>query len=296
MSLTGIKKDIELLKKKTVFEDKPGLREERFWKDINKERVSEGKRPVVFMWNNFQNIMIDEIFYEPNLEKIDEYRIQEGKFPLLPLYLAGEYEKVKDELRKYDNYFFYKIPRSTLLKEMCQPTADKYGFDDIDGYHEAQRLFMQDQKLYHLHHKDELYIEFEKYLVSEWEKEGALLKIDDKGVTINQTPIENNRTEPKMIVPDEIRKYLELITSVSGEYRFTVSVQRMKIFEFVDSVAVPGQIITLKYTPTSEYKGEWSAEFSHTGKILPISNIKLWVWNHQRDINRRVREITTENN
>lgn len=61
---------------------------------------------------------------------------------------------------------------SEILNEMCQPTADKWGFDDINGYHEAQRLFMQDQKLYHLS-SVELAAEFHKYLKSERGKEGG---------------------------------------------------------------------------------------------------------------------------
>lgn len=291
MQAAGIKKELEQLKKNVSFADDPILREMRFWEDINKERVSEGKRPVVYMWNNFQNIMIDEIYYEPNLTKIDEFRIQDGKAPLLPLYLAGEYQKVKEEIQKYDAYFLRKIPHSTLLKEMCQPLADVWGFEDIDVYHEAERLFMQDQNLYHLHHKPELGEEFRKYLVSEWEKEGAVLEFDKERKIITRLPAESKQIEQKMIVSDRARQIIKPVADIAGEYRFTETVKIMNCFEFVDSVAVPGQLITLKYTPTGEYKGEWSAEYSHTGKVLPISNVKLWAWIHQRDINQEVREI-----
>lgn len=296
MQISGIKKDVEQLKKSVTSngERARDIEEAEFWEEINEERTAEGKRPVIFIWNNFKNHIIDKIFYEPNLEKIDEYRIQERKLPLLPLYLAGEYKKVEDELRKYEASFFWKIPRSTLLKEMLQPMADKWGFEDIDMYHVAERLFMQDQKLYHLHHKPELGREFAKYLISEWENEGAVLEYDKENHEIIRLAIEDKQLEPKMIVSDRARSIIEPVIDVSGEYRFVETVKIMNCFEFVDSVAVPGQLITLKYTPTGEYKGIWSAEYSHTGKVLPISNIELWAWIHQRDINKVIREILKE--
>jgi hypothetical protein len=287
MSILGIKKDIEQLKKKVNFEDKPGSTEECFWKGINQERISEGKHPVIFIWDDFKNCMVNEIFYEPNLEKIDEFRIPEGKIPLLPLYLAGKYKKVEDELRKYENIFFMKIPRSTLLTEMLQPVADELGFDDINGFNEAERLFMQDQKLYHLHLKPELSREFIEYLIREREKEGA-----------NQLSDNNNliKITTEQIIPENIKKYLTPLNSCTDEYRFTTSVKRMGSFKFEDSIAVSGQTITLKYTQTGQYidQGEWSVGYSHIGKILPINNIALWAWVHQRDINRRINEIIKE--
>ena len=291
MSTASIRKELEQLKKNASFDDDPILRKMHFLEDINKERVSEGKRPVVYIWNNFQNIMIDEIYYEPNISWIDAFRVQEGKFPLLPFYLAGEYQKVKEEIQKYDIHFLHKVPRSTLLKEMCQPLADLCGFEDIDVYHEAERLFMQDQQLYHLHNKPELGEEFRKYLISEWGKEGAILEFDKEREPITRLPAENKQIEHKMIVSDRAREIIKLVDDIAGEYRFVETVKIMNCFEFVDSVAVPGQLITLKYTPTGEYKGIWSAEYSHTGNVLSISNIKLWVWIHQRDINRVVRKI-----
>jgi hypothetical protein len=287
MSIQGIKKDIEQLKKKVNFEDKPGSTEERFWKCINQERISEGKRPVIFIWDDFKNCMVNEIFYEPNLEKIDEFRIPEGKIPLLPLYLAGEYKKVENELQKYENIFFMKIPRSTLLTEMLQPVADELGFDDINGFNEAERLFMQDQKLYHLHLKPELNREFIEYLIREREKEGANQLFDNNNLI---------KITTEQIIPENIKKYLTPLNSCTDEYRFTTTVKRMGSFKFEDSMAVPGQTITLKYTQTGQYidQGEWSVGYSHVGKILPINNIALWSWVHQRDINRRINEIIKE--
>lgn len=262
-----------------------------FWDEINKERVSEGKRPVIHIEYNAKGQMICNEFYDVNIPKIDEYRISEGKEPLLPLYLAGEYEKVKNELLKYDGYFLCKIPHSTILDERLQPLADMFGFEHIDGYNMAERLFMQDQQLYHLHNKPELGEEFIKYLINEWEKEGAILEFDKERETITRLSAENMQIEHKMIVSDRARQIIKLVDDIAGEYRFVETVKIMNCFEFVDSVAVPGQLITLKYTPTGEYKGEWSAEYSHTEKILSISNIELWAWIHQRDINRVVREI-----
>ncbi|MHB8102629.1 MAG: hypothetical protein ACYDEF_10760 [Methanosarcina sp.] len=285
MQVSGIKKDIEQLRKSVSSNGKRTLTEEEFWEDISKERILEGGHPVIFLYRDFKNVMINEIFYEPNLEKIDEFRIMEGKFPLLSLYLAGEYKKVENELRKYEASFFRKIPRSTLLEERLQPLADACGFDDIDGYHEAERLFMQDQNLYHLHNKPELSEEFIKYLMSEREKEGA-----------NQLPNNDSlvKVTTEQLIPDKIKKSLKLIGSIAGEYRLTLAVQEMGSFGFGDSVSVPGQTITVKYAPTGQYKGVWSAEYSHTGKILPIQNITLWVWVHQRDINRKLHEIVKE--
>lgn len=285
MQVSGIKKDIEQLRKSVSSNGKRTLTEEEFWEDISKERISEGKHPVIYIYRDMKSVMISEIFYEPNLEKIDEYRILEGKILLLPLYLAGEYKKVENELRKYEASFFRKIPRSTLLEEGLQPLADACGFDDIDGYNQAERLFMQDQNLYHLHLKPELGEEFIKYLTSEWEKEGAnQLSNNDSLVKVTT----------EQLIPDKIKKYLDPIGSIAGEYHLTSAVKEMNSFKFEDSVAVPGQIITLKYTPTGEYQGMWSAEYSHTGKILPIQNITLWVWVHQRDINRKIHEIVKE--
>jgi hypothetical protein len=279
LQISGIKKDIEQLKQAAVSKVKQDLPEGEFWEAINKERIAEGKHPVIYIYRDMKSVMISEIFHEPNLEKIDEYRIQEGKFLLLSLYLAGEYKKVEDELRKYDAAFFRKIPRSTLLKERLQPLADMFGFDHIDYFNEAERLFMQDQNLYHLHLKPELGEEFKKYLMSEREKEGSNQLQDVVTIAIKQ------------VIPEKVRNYIKPIVDIAGEYRFTLAVQEMGSFEFVDSLSVPGQLITLKYTPTGEYKGIWSAEYSHTGKILPIQNINLWVWVHQKDINRKIREI-----
>lgn len=291
MQISGLKKDIEQLKKAVKSEKKQDLTTDEFWEEINKERISEGKRPVIHIEYNTKGHMVSNEFYEVNIPKIDEYRISEGKEPLFPMYLAGEYEKVKNELLKYDANFLWKMPHSMILDELCQPLADLFGFENIDMYHEAERLFMQDQQLYHLHHKDELGEEFRKYLTECWEKEGAVLEFDIEKGTINRQPAEHKQIEHKMIVSDRAREIIEPVIDVCGEYRFTETVKIMNCFEFVDSAAVPGQIITLKYTQTGEYKGEWSAEYSHTGKVLPISNIKLWVWIHQLDINQVVREI-----
>ena len=140
---------------------------------------------------------------------------------------------------------------------------------------------MQDQNLYHLHNKPELGEEFIKYLISEREKEGAnQLSNNDSLVKVTT----------EQVIPEKIRKSLKPIGSIAGEYHLTNAVKEMKFFKFEDSVSVPGQIITLKYTPTGEYQGVCSAEYSHTGKILPIRNINLWVWVHQIDINRKIRE------
>lgn len=70
----------------------------------------------------------------------------------------------------------------------------------------------------------------------------------------------------------------------------------MQGFEFEDSITVSGQTIILKYTQTGQYtdQGFWSAEYSHTGKVLPIQNINLWVWLHQRDINRKISKSVRE--
>jgi|NGEPerStandDraft_6_1074524.scaffolds.fasta_scaffold09867_2 hypothetical protein len=294
MQVAGIKKDIEQLKKAAKSEKNIDLTTEEWGERINKERAAEGKHPVIYINFNHQTQLIGEIFYEFNLEKIDEYRIQDGKFPLLPLYLAGEYKKVENELIKHDFAFFNKIPKSTLLEDSLQPLADMFGFDHIDYYNDTERLFMQDQKLYNLHHKPELGDEFRKYLISEWEKEGAVLEFDKEKQTIIRLPAEKKQIEEKMIVSDRARQIIKPVVDVSGEYRFIETVKIMNCFEFEDSVAVPGQIITLKYTPTGEYKGVWSAEYSNNGNVLPISNIKLWVWVHQRDINRKIHEIVKE--
>lgn len=117
MQVAGLKKEIEQLKKAATSEVKRDLLEDAWQEDINKERIAEGKHPVIHIERDFKNYLVSKEFYEPNLEKIDEFRIQEKKFPLLPLYLAGEYKKVEDELRKYEASFFRKIPRSTLADE-----------------------------------------------------------------------------------------------------------------------------------------------------------------------------------
>jgi len=56
--------------------------------------------------------------------------------------------------------------------------------------------------------------------------------------------------------------------SMAGEYRLVMAVQKIHSFEFVDSLSIPGQIVTLKYTPTGEYNGAWSAEYSYTGPVV----------------------------
>jgi hypothetical protein len=299
MQITGLKNDIKQLKNAVKSEKNQDSKKEEWWERINEERIAEGKHPVIYIDFNYQNWYISEIFYEFNLEKIDELRIQEGKFPLLPLYLAGEYQKVKEEIQKYDIYFLRKLPRSMLLEESCQPLADAFGFDNIGCYNQAEYLFMQDQNLCHLHHKPELGDEFRKYLISQWKKEGAVLDFDKEQMKINHQPAKIKAVERGMIISEKKRNYLEPIKDnhQSGDFKFIFAVQDLQFFEFVDTVAVPGQLITLRYKQTGAYKdqGIWTAEYSETGETLPVSNINLWIWIHQRSISAKIREIKEEN-
>ena len=82
---------------------------------------------------------------------------------------------------------------------------------------------------------------------------------------------------------------MKIIKKTGDVYVFLDEVKQDLIFSFTDSKSTPGQTIELQYYLDNPIP--WAAEYSSTKKLQPIQKIQKCVWEHQKDINNRIREI-----
>jgi hypothetical protein len=82
---------------------------------------------------------------------------------------------------------------------------------------------------------------------------------------------------------------MKIIKKTGDVYVFLDEVKQDLTFSFTDSKSLPRQTIELQYYADNPIP--WAAEYSSTKKLQAIHNIQKWAWEHQKDINNRIREM-----
>jgi hypothetical protein len=84
---------------------------------------------------------------------------------------------------------------------------------------------------------------------------------------------------------------MKIIKKTGDVYVFLNEVKQDLTFSFTDSKST-GETIELQYY--ADNPTPWAAEYSSTKKLQPIHNIQKWVWEHQKNINNKIREINKQ--
>lgn len=81
---------------------------------------------------------------------------------------------------------------------------------------------------------------------------------------------------------------MKIIKKTGDVLAFLDEVKQDLTFSFIDSKNT-GHTIELQYYADNPIP--WAVEDINTKQIQPIQDIKAWIWEHQKNINDRIREI-----
>jgi hypothetical protein len=82
---------------------------------------------------------------------------------------------------------------------------------------------------------------------------------------------------------------MKIIKKTGDVYIFLKEIKEGdKVFSFTDPKTTPfGQIAEIQYC--EDNPTQWVAKYGD--KLYPIHNIQKWIWEHQKSINNKTREI-----
>jgi hypothetical protein len=81
---------------------------------------------------------------------------------------------------------------------------------------------------------------------------------------------------------------MRIIKKTGDVYVFLNEVKQDLTFSFTNSKTLPMQTIEIQYC--ADNPTPWAIQQGN--KLTPIHNIQKWIWEHQKDINNKIREMS----